>query len=71
MRRGKHVYCEKPMAGSYIDAETMYETAQELGRRAFGSTAVSSHLLSDIRRRAERHRLNIRSQQDALPFRRR
>ncbi|MFN4227708.1 MAG: Gfo/Idh/MocA family protein [Candidatus Ratteibacteria bacterium] len=25
---GKHVYCEKPMAGSYIDALTMYETAK-------------------------------------------
>jgi predicted dehydrogenase len=25
---GKHVYCEKPMAGSYIDALEMYKTAQ-------------------------------------------
>jgi predicted dehydrogenase len=29
---GKHVYCEKPMAGAYIDAETMYRTAQETGK---------------------------------------
>jgi predicted dehydrogenase len=28
---GKHVYCEKPMAGSYIDALAMYQTAQRLG----------------------------------------
>jgi len=33
LEAGKDVYCEKPMAGSYIDAETMYETAQELGRK--------------------------------------
>lgn len=28
----KHVYCEKPMAGAYCDAETMYQTAQETGK---------------------------------------
>ena len=28
---GKHVYCEKPMAGAYCDAEVMYNTAQRLG----------------------------------------
>ncbi len=33
LEAGKNVYCEKPMAGSYIDAETMYKTAQELGRK--------------------------------------
>jgi predicted dehydrogenase len=33
LEAGKNVYCEKPMAGSYTDAETMYETAQELGRK--------------------------------------
>jgi predicted dehydrogenase len=27
----KHVYCEKPMAGSYRDAEKMYQTARSLG----------------------------------------
>jgi predicted dehydrogenase len=31
LRAGKHVYCEKPMAGSYRDAETMFTTAQETG----------------------------------------
>jgi predicted dehydrogenase len=32
LEAGKHVYCEKPMAGAYIDAETMYQTAQETGQ---------------------------------------
>ncbi len=30
---GKHVYCEKPMAGSYADAATMYQAAQQAGRK--------------------------------------
>ena len=33
MEAGKHVYCEKPMAGSYTDARIMYEAAQALGRK--------------------------------------
>ena len=33
MEAGKEVYCEKPMAGTYIDALAMYEAAQRLGRR--------------------------------------
>jgi predicted dehydrogenase len=33
LQAGKHVYCEKPMAGSYNDAEKMYKTAQELKRK--------------------------------------
>ncbi len=32
LRADKHVYCEKPMAGSYRDAVTMMETAQETGK---------------------------------------
>ena len=32
LEAGKHVYCEKPMAGAYIDAETMYRAAQETGQ---------------------------------------
>ncbi|WP_088548103.1 Gfo/Idh/MocA family protein [Paenibacillus aquistagni] len=32
LRAGKHVYCEKPMAGSYHDALAMYEAAGETGR---------------------------------------
>jgi predicted dehydrogenase len=31
LEAGKHVYCEKPMAGAYIDAEAMFNKAQELG----------------------------------------
>jgi predicted dehydrogenase len=33
MEAGMHVYCEKPMAGSYADARIMYEAAQALGRK--------------------------------------
>lgn len=32
LEAGKNVYCEKPMAGSYVDALAMYQTAQRLGR---------------------------------------
>ncbi|MGB8214949.1 MAG: Gfo/Idh/MocA family oxidoreductase [Anaerolineales bacterium] len=31
LEAGKHVYCEKPMAGSYQDAEKMYQTARARG----------------------------------------
>jgi len=30
---GKHVYCEKPMAGAYCDAEVMLQKARELDRK--------------------------------------
>jgi predicted dehydrogenase len=33
MQAGKHVYCEKPMAGSYTDALAMHSAAQALDRR--------------------------------------
>jgi predicted dehydrogenase len=33
MQAGKHVYCEKPMAGSYADALAMLTAAQTLGRQ--------------------------------------
>ena len=33
LRAGKHVYCEKPMAGSYSDAQEMYEVARTVGRK--------------------------------------
>ncbi len=33
MEAGKHVYCEKPMAGSYADARIMTDTAQALERK--------------------------------------
>jgi len=31
LQAGKHVYCEKPMAGSYRDAEVMFQTARAQG----------------------------------------
>jgi predicted dehydrogenase len=30
---GKHVYCEKPMAGSFVDAQAMMDAARSLGRK--------------------------------------
>jgi len=32
MEAGKHVYCEKPLAGSYVDARRMVEAAEKTGR---------------------------------------
>jgi predicted dehydrogenase len=33
MEAGKDVFCEKPMAGAYVDALKMWNTAQQLGRK--------------------------------------
>ncbi|MEM7030878.1 MAG: Gfo/Idh/MocA family oxidoreductase [Chloroflexota bacterium] len=33
LKAGKDVFCEKPMAGAYIDAERMLNTAQEAGQK--------------------------------------
>jgi predicted dehydrogenase len=33
LEAGKNVYCEKPMAGTYIDALKMYQTAQATGKK--------------------------------------
>ena len=32
MKAGKHVYCEKPLAGSYVDARAMVEASKRTGR---------------------------------------
>jgi predicted dehydrogenase len=31
-RAGKHVYCEKPIAGTYLDGKAMVDTAKECGK---------------------------------------
>ncbi|MCL1858282.1 MAG: Gfo/Idh/MocA family oxidoreductase [Oscillospiraceae bacterium] len=33
LNSGRHAYCEKPMAGAYADALSMYETAQKVGKK--------------------------------------
>jgi predicted dehydrogenase len=33
LEAGKHVYCEKPMAGAYCDAEVMLQAARQLDRK--------------------------------------
>ena len=33
LEAGKHVYCEKPMAGAYVDAVRMLDTAAKCGRK--------------------------------------
>jgi predicted dehydrogenase len=33
LRAGKHVYCEKPMAGTYFDAAAMKAAAEETGKK--------------------------------------
>lgn len=50
LEAGKHVYCEKPMAGSYIDAEAMLGKAQELGLKL----SIQSRLLFEVETRAAR-----------------
>ena len=33
LEAGKHVYCEKPMAATFPEAQSMYDTAQRTGRK--------------------------------------
>src|SRR4051812_14971817 len=33
LESGKHCYCEKPMAGAYVDAKSMYDTAKKTGKK--------------------------------------
>lgn len=35
LEAGKHVYCEKPMAGAYCDAERMWQTAKQVGKKLY------------------------------------
>ena len=50
LEAGKHVYCEKPMAGSYIDAEVMCLKAIETGRKL----SIQSRLLFETETKAAR-----------------
>jgi predicted dehydrogenase len=54
LEAGKDVFCEKPMAGAYVDAERMYNVAKELGRKLhiqcqniFQAPAKSAKMLID------------------------
>ncbi|MFW6189702.1 MAG: Gfo/Idh/MocA family protein [Planctomycetota bacterium] len=55
MEAGKHVYCEKPLAGSYVDARRMVEKSRETGQMLsmqLGSlfrteTTAARHLIDD------------------------
>ena len=33
LEAGKHVYCEKPIAGAYVDGKAMVDTARQCGRK--------------------------------------
>lgn len=47
LNSGKDVYCEKPMAGSYVDAEIMYQTAKQTGKKL--SIQLSTLFSKEIR----------------------
>lgn len=57
MEAGKHCYCEKPMAGSYVDAKRMYEASLSLGKMLHiqlsslynKETAIARHLIAQGR----------------------
>jgi predicted dehydrogenase len=55
LEAGKHVYCEKPMAGSYIDAETMINKARALGLML----SIQSRLLFEVETRAARSLIDM------------
>jgi predicted dehydrogenase len=48
LEAGKHVYCEKPMAGAYRDAEVMYQTSRDLGLKL----AIQLRTLFDVETKA-------------------
>jgi len=57
MEAGKHVYCEKPMAGAYVDALRMAQAAQRTGRMLHiqlstlydDATLAAKHLIDEGR----------------------
>ncbi len=40
LKAGKHVYCEKPIAGSYADGKKMLEAAKETGKKLYIQLAM-------------------------------
>jgi len=51
LKSGRHAYCEKPMAGTYADALSMYNAAREYGKRLHIQLAL---LYEDAARAAKR-----------------
>ncbi|MFC1453502.1 Gfo/Idh/MocA family protein [Verrucomicrobiota bacterium] len=57
LRAGKHVYCEKPIAGTYTDGRAMVEAARECGRKLSiqlntlftSETKIAKHLIAEGR----------------------
>jgi len=55
LEAGKHVYCEKPLAGSYVDAKRMVDAARKTGRMLHmqlgtlyaDATKAAKHLIDD------------------------
>jgi predicted dehydrogenase len=54
LRAGKHVYCEKPIAGSYADGKAMLDAARETGRmlhiqlaKLYRDTTTASKMIVD------------------------
>ena len=51
LRAGKHVYCEKPMAGAYADAKAMLDTAHAVGKKLSIQLATLFHKETKIAKR--------------------
>ena len=76
MRAGKHVFCEKPIAGSYADAKRMFDVAAETERH-FGvqnmklfepETTAAKRLVDDGRLGDVSYAQAIRSRRRGRPY---